>query len=1050
LDRNYIAFISYRHRPLDMAVAKALHKRIERYVIPRDLRRDGQKKLGLVFRDQEELPIASNLTENIETALRHARYLIVVCTPDTPQSMWVRREIATFIAMHGRDRVLAILADGDPDSAFPPELTDVTDASGQVVDRIEPLAANIANTSGLRRRRLFQTESLRILASLIGCPFDALYRREQRYRMRRLAAAGAVTLAILGGFIGMLLNRNAVIHNQLLRTQENESRVLVQLSERALREGQYHEAVASATEALCGPGNERPYVPEAELQLSQVLLPYRTGFRPDQSVQTATAVNRLVLTSDGKKLLTADAYGLIQCHDAHSAALSWERRVPGSVDFPTELYLSASESFVFFRRGESLGALSLTDGETLWTEEKSEGFLRGFDPATGRYALLDPQRGVCALWSAEDHRLIAEISLADAGISCENAAAFLDSGVLSPDGQTLLFSVTDIYFSKESLIVLWDLRAASVTVLDRIPLESVFAPSFRFSYGEDGTLLAAYDLAGTGGEVRAYGSDPGHRRLWTATLDAAEDAAVRLVNGSETGVMLLTQTDGSVLVGLRDRLLCLNGGDGSEIWRRTLSGDLLASLVPASGKRVALLLDNGLMTAVSPATGALGTDVGIGAYDAQMECAAGALCGSTLEDMTFALVPTLHRDCVTLIKSAVPEDLTPLTDDAPTFPDCSWCASPSGEAFAALRFRADSHELEVRWFNAACEEKTYTLPCPENLYFGTADALLTEDRKLILGGYCFDLEEGTAQALFDGDGTLPEGAILSLWDSVSVLNSTRGEILSLGLAVGNDAESTPFCRLSVLSDGDEVLKEWTLRSTEDLDLNELRPAAWGVGGNGNVLLAWAGPEDWYQDAAETDRLYVAFRPEADEPIVLPFSRCRQFALGEASELLAAVTENGLCLYDLKTGQAVRTLETETPETVEKLLFADKDRYLLVFTRQGEIRLFETESGALLGKSDFSADGMRFTQAQRVRVFTVPEDSRLFIGCAGGGYANGFLFLLDGNSGECVGAFNSVLSLIPSRKLLLTQVPYDRVYTAPLYDTVSLRALALRFLEREPE
>ena len=36
-ERRYKAFISYRHRPLDMAIAKKLHKRIERYVIPKDL-----------------------------------------------------------------------------------------------------------------------------------------------------------------------------------------------------------------------------------------------------------------------------------------------------------------------------------------------------------------------------------------------------------------------------------------------------------------------------------------------------------------------------------------------------------------------------------------------------------------------------------------------------------------------------------------------------------------------------------------------------------------------------------------------------------------------------------------------------------------------------------------------------------------------------------------------------------------------------------------------------------------------------------------------------
>ena len=68
-ERKYKAFISYRHKPLDSEYAGKLHKRIERYVIPRDLRKGGEKKLGLVFRDLEELPIADDLDENIRRAL---------------------------------------------------------------------------------------------------------------------------------------------------------------------------------------------------------------------------------------------------------------------------------------------------------------------------------------------------------------------------------------------------------------------------------------------------------------------------------------------------------------------------------------------------------------------------------------------------------------------------------------------------------------------------------------------------------------------------------------------------------------------------------------------------------------------------------------------------------------------------------------------------------------------------------------------------------------------------------------------------------------------
>ena len=209
--RKYKAFISYRHLPLEMYVARRLHKRIEHYTIPRALRKYGQKHPGYVFRDQDELPISSNLSDDIQTALDNSEFLIVICSPETAKSKWVLREISYFLEHHDRDHVLAVLADGTPDAAFPSLLTDVTDEQGNLIRSIEPLAANIVAPTAPRRRRLLKTESLRILAALIGCPYDALLRREQRYKMRRIAAGCTAAALVAGSFIAMLVDRNMQI-----------------------------------------------------------------------------------------------------------------------------------------------------------------------------------------------------------------------------------------------------------------------------------------------------------------------------------------------------------------------------------------------------------------------------------------------------------------------------------------------------------------------------------------------------------------------------------------------------------------------------------------------------------------------------------------------------------------------------------------------------------------------------------------------------------------------------------------------------------------------
>ena len=118
MEQKYIAFISYRHAQLDAAVAKQLHTSIEQFVIPKALRR-GEKKLGKVFRDLEELPASSNLSDDIYRALDNSQYLIVICSRAMTQSPWVTREVLYFLEHHDQDNVFTVLVDGEPGEVFP-------------------------------------------------------------------------------------------------------------------------------------------------------------------------------------------------------------------------------------------------------------------------------------------------------------------------------------------------------------------------------------------------------------------------------------------------------------------------------------------------------------------------------------------------------------------------------------------------------------------------------------------------------------------------------------------------------------------------------------------------------------------------------------------------------------------------------------------------------------------------------------------------------------------------------------------------------------------
>src|SRR5262245_53041399 len=97
-DRHrYGAFVSYRHTDPDRKWAKWLHTKLEAYRVPNRLVASGvPARIGRVFRDEEELAASANLNQRIDHALAEAKFLIVVCSPRTPESRWVNEEVRRF------------------------------------------------------------------------------------------------------------------------------------------------------------------------------------------------------------------------------------------------------------------------------------------------------------------------------------------------------------------------------------------------------------------------------------------------------------------------------------------------------------------------------------------------------------------------------------------------------------------------------------------------------------------------------------------------------------------------------------------------------------------------------------------------------------------------------------------------------------------------------------------------------------------------------------------------------------------------------------------
>ena len=189
-------------------MAKKLHRALETYSIPRDLRgrpgRDGPipAKIFPIFRDRDELPLASDLGSTITDALRASRYLIVLCSPNSANSRWVDEEVRTFKAMGREDRILALILDGEPNvsdvpgkealECFPPSLKVRIGPDGKSTgEPTEPIGGDLRKGGDG-----WTVAFLKAMAGITGLGYNAFARREQKRKRVRQALTAVALLAL--------------------------------------------------------------------------------------------------------------------------------------------------------------------------------------------------------------------------------------------------------------------------------------------------------------------------------------------------------------------------------------------------------------------------------------------------------------------------------------------------------------------------------------------------------------------------------------------------------------------------------------------------------------------------------------------------------------------------------------------------------------------------------------------------------------------------------------------------------------------------------------
>ena len=385
---KYDAFISYRHSELDSFVAETLHKQLESFKLPRGvvrnktlemrqpeakcsevirqengdveqhrptvLTREVKTRIHRVFRDKEELPLATNLADPITEALQNSEYLIVICSPRLPESMWCRKEIETFIEMHDREHVLAVLAEGEPDTSFPEELlyreAEEKKPDGSILKvkiPVEPLAADVRGTKRGEIRRKIKSELLRLVAPMFDCSYDDLKQRHKERRTRKIlvTAMSVSAVCLLFGIISTTMALQIKHQNTQIKMQSEEivkqSEEIVEQSEEIekqyqeakrntaisrareatgyLEEGDRMKAVATAQDAILDLAEsgvaeaDGDYPAETVYALADSLYLYENGQQilPDRILEADTAVRVMKLSPEGSRIATVDASGQI-------------------------------------------------------------------------------------------------------------------------------------------------------------------------------------------------------------------------------------------------------------------------------------------------------------------------------------------------------------------------------------------------------------------------------------------------------------------------------------------------------------------------------------------------------------------------------------------------------------------------------------------------------------------------------------------------------------------------------------------------------------------
>jgi len=442
---KYDAFISYRHCDLDKFVAENLHKVLETYELPKNIKAKLNiqgRTIKRVFRDQDELPLSSNLEDPIIDALHSSKYLIVICSPRLKESLWCKKEIETFKKIRGRENIFCVLIEGEPDESFPDEVLfdekEVKDNNGKkkkVKEYFEPLAADVRGIDKKDVLKKIKSEKLRLIAPMYNLDYDDLKQRHRQRRIKRI-----ITTAIIASCAFFLIALYSVVTLLKISSQQkvlklHQAEALVSKSNTYLDKDSKYSAVKSAYSALTKfKGVKMPYTSDAEYALVESLGIYDAGvsYKATNELRTKGVVDFIKVSDDYKYALTIDESEEITLWDVKSF-----KKIKSYADLnmftfnEDDFMFIGNDKFVYISKNGSAKIVSIKEGKLLKEIKKKDYSFEALrTDNNGKYLVLTCSPNLY-LYNLETYELINTYKI-------EDKHTYSDVLRFTTDGSTLI------------------------------------------------------------------------------------------------------------------------------------------------------------------------------------------------------------------------------------------------------------------------------------------------------------------------------------------------------------------------------------------------------------------------------------------------------------------------------------------------------------------------------------------------------------------------------------------------------------------------------------